>query len=693
MSDKVTPDHLKRRAIVYVRQSTPEQVRWNLESQRRQYELAERATQMGWEQVEVIDEDLGRSGSSAANRPGFQRLVAAVCLKEVGAVFSLEASRLARNNRDWYQLIDVCGMVGTLIIDPDGVYDPRLLNDRLLLGLKGTMSEFELGLLRARALEALRRMAHRGELLTSVPVGYVRTLDNRCEKIPDLRVQQAIETVFQKFGEMGSVRQVVLWLRQERFMLPVTDGDGRGQKICWRLPVYNTILKILTNPTYAGAYAYGRTTRQTRVVDGRPVMTRRPRRDAGDWEVLILDHHEGYIPWNTYESNQTQIRDNAAMKGAMRRGPVRAGQSLIAGLLRCRRCGRKLHVGYSGRRGGVARYACWASSDHAIAKCLSFGGPMVERAVEGEVLKVVQPAALAAALRAAETKDSVYDARRRSLELALGQARYEAERLRRQYDVVEPENRLVAAELERRWNAALANVRHLEAEIEQVAPPVVTVGPGEKEKLLALAEVLPWVWDHPQTDVRLKKRVVRTLIEEVMVDVDEGRSLIQMVIHWAGGCHSLLQVKQNRPGYHRYCADQQVVDLIRELSKVACDDDIARILNRLGCKTAKGHSWTQRRVDSFRNHHGIPVYSLEQQEQEGWLNMAQAACELGISPMSVRRLLQAGILEGQQVVPYAPWLIRRKSLSQEEVQAAVRGIKTGHRCPLPENPEQGKLHF
>jgi DNA invertase Pin-like site-specific DNA recombinase len=694
MSDKITSEHLRRRAVVYVRQSTPEQVRWNLESQRRQYELAQRATRMGWEEVEVIDEDLGRSGSTTVNRPGFQRLVAAVCLREVGAVFSLEASRLARNNRDWYQLVDICGLVGTLIIDQDGVYDPRLLNDRLLLGLKGTMSEFELGLLRGRALEALQRIAKRGELLTSVAIGYIRTSDNRCEKTPDLRVQQAIELVFQKFGELGSIRQVLLWLRQERIMLPAVDGDGWGRKVSWRLPVYNTVLKVLTNPIYAGAYAYGRTVSRTRVVDGRPVITRGRRRDVADWEVLILDHHEAYIPWNVYEGNQRQIRDNATVKGLIIRGPVRSGQSLIAGLLRCRRCGRKLQVGYSGRRGGAATYTCWGTSgNHSASKCLSFGGLVVDRAIEGEILKVVQPAAIEAALSAVEAISSAYDGRLRALELALRQARYEAERVRRQYDAADPENRLVTAELERRWNAALARVTDLETEIQKIRPPVGKVGAVEKERLLTLTEELPWVWDHPRTDMRLKKRIVRTLIEEIVVDVGEERSFIELLIHWAGGSHSRLQVRRNRPGYHRYCTDNQIVDVIRELSKTECDDDIARILNRLGYKTARGYSWTQDRVDSVRNHHGIPVYSIERQEQKGWMNMIQASREMGISPMSVRRLLQAGVLEGYQVVPYAPWIIQRDSLAREQVQAAVRSIKAGRRRPLPEVPEQERLRF
>lgn len=694
MSEKITEEHLQRKAIVYVRQSTPEQVRANRESQLRQYELAQLAKALGFKEVEIIDEDLGRSGSGTSDRPGFKRLVAAVCLKEVGAVFSLEASRLARNSRDWHQLVDLCGLMGTLIIDLDGIYDPRLVNDRLLLGLKGTMSEFELNLIRQRALEALRGMARRGELLTTVPIGYVRTPDNRLEKDPDLRVQQVIRLVFDKFAQCGSVRQVLLWLRQEKILFPSVEHGPWGRRISWRFPVYNTVLKVLTNPTYAGAYVWGRTVTLTKVVDGRAMKTRGHRQEQEHWEVLIKDHHEGYISWETYERNQKQIRDNAAMKGAMTRGPVKSGKSLLAGLLRCRRCGRKLHVSYSGSNSDVPRYSCrGAQVNHGADKCLSFGGLAVDRAVEREIIKVVQPAAIEAAFAAKERAWSDNEARREALALALQQARYEAERIGRQYDAVEPENRLVAAELERRWNAALAKVAALERELEKIPASPAHLEANERERLLALAQDFPRVWNDSETDARLKKRIIRTLVEEIVADVDEERALIRLVIHWAGGCHSTLEVKKNRTGHHRYCTEQRVIDLVRELAKVAPDRDIARILNRLELKTGRGNAFTEARVASLRHQQGIPPYSPLRQEEEGWLNMRQAAKLLGISPMSVRRLLQSGVIQGKQVVPFAPWVIQREALEQEGVKAAVLRIKQGGRGPLPENPWQQKLEF
>lgn len=693
-TEKVTAEHLNRKAIVYVRQSTSDQVRFNLESQRRQYGLTDRAAELGWQEVEVIDEDMGRSGSSAANRSGFQKLVASVCLGKVGAVISLEASRLARNNRDWYQLVDVCSLVGALIVDLDGVYDPRLLNDRLLLGMKGTMSEFELGLIRRRALEALQGMAERGELLTMVPVGYVRTSDNRCEKVADLRVQHAIELVFRKFEELGSARQVLLWFRQEKVLFPAVEHARGAQNVAWRLPTYHVILRVLANPTYAGAYAFGRTESHTAVIDSRPVVTRGHRREEKDWQVLIQDHHEGYVSWDVYERNQRVIKENAAMKAPMARGPARGGQSLVSGLLRCRRCGRKLHIKYGGESGNIARYSCvGAHLNQGEGKCLSFGGLTVDRAIEQEIREAVQPAGIEAAIKAAEELTAAHAEREAAMKLALEQARYEAARAHRQYDAVDPDQRLVAAELERRWNSALSRLAEIEADVQQAKPIERPLRPGEREDLLALGEDLPKVWHHPETDIRLKKRIVRTLVEEIVVDVDDERSQIQMTIHWAGGRHSRVEVKKRRIGMHRHATDHQVVDLVRQISKTTPDQNAAAILNRLGYKTGKGNNWTQGRVTSLRTSHGIPAFSAERQRAEGWLNMAQAAQKLGISAMSVRRLLQEGILKGEQIAPYAPWVIHHGALAEDGLKAAVAAIQGGRKRPLPSDLGQGKLNF
>src|SRR5499425_3621340 len=320
--NKITAEHLQRNACVYIRQSTPDQLVHNLESQRRQYGLADRAEQLGWATVEIIDDDLGRSGGGIA-RPGFERLLAAICEARVGAVLAIEASRLARNGRDWHTLIEFCGLVGTVIVDEDGIYDPRHPNDRLLLGMKGTMSELELSLFRQRSQEALKQKARRGALFLSVAAGYVRAGGDRIEKDPDKRVQEALNLVFVKFAEFHSVRQVHVWLRDEGIALPVAcHRAAEGRSIAWKLPLYNTVHNILTNPVYAGAYAFGRTMSKVSVEDGRKRVNRGVRRPMAEWDVLLKDQHEGYISWSEFERNQRVIANNATGKGSAVTGAV-----------------------------------------------------------------------------------------------------------------------------------------------------------------------------------------------------------------------------------------------------------------------------------------------------------------------------------------------------------------------------------
>jgi len=388
---KITSDHLARSALVYVRQSTADQVLNHHESRRRQYALVERARALGWAAVEVIDDDLGRSGSGIA-RPGFEKLLAAICQGRVGAVVSIEASRLARNGRDWHTLLEFCGLVGTLILDEDGVYDPRHPNDRLLLGMKGTMSEMELSLFRQRSLEALKQKARRGELFLTVAVGYLKVTHDRIEKDPDRRVQEAIALVFAKFAELQTVRQVLLWMRQERLPLPAVGYGLEGRSVTWKLPVYNTLHHMLTNPIYAGAYAFGRTGSRVTLEAGRKRIVRGFRKDRSAWEALILDHHEGYIGWAEFERNQRLISDNANGQSFMSRGSVRRGEALLAGLLRCGHCGRKLHVAYSGENGSSGRYHCRGGNlNHGGEPCISFGGMRIDRAIGAEGIERLQP--------------------------------------------------------------------------------------------------------------------------------------------------------------------------------------------------------------------------------------------------------------------------------------------------------------
>ena len=452
--NKITADHLARRACVYIRQSTPDQVRHNLESQRRQYALVDRARALGWQDVNVIDDDLGLSGSGT-QRPGFERLLRALCDGQIGAVFSIEASRLARNGRDWHTLLEFCSVVGALLIDAETVYDPRLTNDRLLLGMKGTISEMELASFRERAHAALRQKAERGALVQRVPIGYVKGSDDRIEKDPDARVGSTIDLIFRKFAELGSVRQVFFWLDQQQLPLPVARGPEAVREIVWRPARYHAVLSVLQNPVYAGAYAYGRSKTIVRLEDGQKRVRRQRRRRREDWTVLIRDHHEGYIDWDTYQSNQTMIADNDNARGAAVRGSIKHGGALLAGLLRCGHCGAKLLAQYPGP--GVIRYQCSGyllNRDHAC--CVMFGGLRADRLVSEQLLQCLTPFGSEAAIEAIESLQGASDDRIQQKTLALEHARYEVIRARRQYDAVDPANRLVAAELERRWNQALS---------------------------------------------------------------------------------------------------------------------------------------------------------------------------------------------------------------------------------------------
>ncbi len=390
MSPKITPDHLGRSAVVYVRQSTMAQVLENTESQRRQYGLAETARALGFASVDVIDDDLGRSGSGSVDRPGFQKLVASVCAGSVGAVFCVEASRLARNGRDWHHLIDLCALVGTLVVDPDGTYDPRLVNDRLLLGLKGTMSEYELSLLRQRGLAARDSKARRGELRFALPPGYCWTELGQIEIDPDERVADAVRLVLRKFGELGSARQVMLWLQDAGLKLPAMRRNTQVCKIDWRPAAYHTVLQILRHPIYAGTYVFGRTADRTRVVDGRARKTTGHSKPRAAWNVLLRDHHPEYISWEQFEANQQLISENAHMQKRTERKSARGGRALLTGLVRCGRCGRTMRVFYGSRSGHAHRYQCRGDDSHVGGwLCIGIGGLRVDRAVAEQIVEAV----------------------------------------------------------------------------------------------------------------------------------------------------------------------------------------------------------------------------------------------------------------------------------------------------------------
>jgi DNA invertase Pin-like site-specific DNA recombinase len=656
--NKISADHLTKRAYVYIRQSTLEQVRKNTESKRRQYALADRARELGWQDVEVIDDDLGRSGGGI-KRPGFERLLSALCDGLVGAVLCVEASRLSRNGRDWHTLLEFCSIVSALLIDADGVYDPRDPNDRLLLGMKGQISEMELTNFRARAQAALAQKAERGELIHRAAVGYIRIGDGRLEKTPDRRVREAIELLFRKFTELGSARRLFFWLRVEKIQVPAVI-DGMGSTVRWQEARYHSLLGLLRNPVYAGAYAYGRTKTQVHLADGRKHVSRVKRHASADWRILIRDHHEGYISWDEYERIQSVIANNAVAHGDAVRGAVRSGQALLVGLLRCGHCGRKLHVEYPSP--GHIRYACMSSRhDPNGVCCVRINGRQADEKITDEVLRCLGPLGIEAAKAALQMHQSVQDDRIQQKSLAIEQARYEAARAQRQYDSVDATNRLVAAELERRWNAALQVQAGLEEELASLRQTCAKgISTNQERTLLALGADLRRLWHHPQSPPEFKKRILRTVLMEIVATAAGAE--VQLLVHWRGGDHTRVRFEKVGTGQHRFITDVDTVELVRGLARQQPDAMIASILNRNGDRTPHGERWTTRTICGLRNRHEIPVYVPGEWGGRSELTLDETAAMLNVTETTVRGWIRNGQLPAAQLCPHAPWVLKQSDV-------------------------------
>jgi len=674
MSPKITPDHLARAALVYVRQSTLAQVVGNLESQRRQYALADLAKAAGFAAVITIDDDLGRSGSGLMARPGFQRLVAAVCEGQVGAVYCLEASRLARNGRDWHHLIDLCALAGALVIDLDGVYDPRHVNDRLLLGLKGSMSEYELSLMRQRGLAARDAKAARGELRFTLPPGYCWSEAGRIEIDPDEHVAETIRLILRRFRELGSARQVFLWAHEAGVRLPVVRRNLTLCRVEWRAPAYHSVMQILLNPIYAGAYAFGRRGDRTSVVEGRARKTSGHRRARSAWNVLIRDHHEGYLTWAEFEENQVLLRENAHMQKRAARKAARGGRALLTGLARCGQCGRMMRVFYGARSGHAHRYQCRGDDAHVGAGlCIGIGGLRVDRAIAAAMLEAVSDRAIEAAVLAADQAARASDDVRQGLSRELEAARYEAGLAARRYELVDPAKRHVARELEARWNTALERVAGLEHRLADLAARAAAAPGIDRAALMRLAHDLPAAWNAPSTDARIKQRLTHVLIREVVVGLDEAANEAVLVVHWTGGRHTELRVARVRTG--RYPAESlpNAVEVMRRLGGHWPDRELAVTLNRMRCRGPEGQSWTMVRVKALRERLGIAPFDPTVPREET-ISVDATAQRLGICVGSVHRLIRQGVLPAEQIMPSAPWQVPVAALATETVQIGVRDV-------------------
>ena len=658
---------LQRKAVVYVRQSTPQQVQLNLESQRRQYELVEVARRRGFTNIEVIDDDLGRTASGAVERPGFDRLVAALCAGQVGAVLCLEASRLARNGRDWHHLLELCGLVEARVIDLDGVYDPCRPNDRLLLGMKGSISEFELGIIRSRMYEAARSKAKRGELRISSPIGYAWDRYVGLGLDPDRRLQEVIRLVFQKFRELGSARQVLLWMASQNIQFPYPSNGRTLTSFEWRPIRYRNVISILKNPFYAGVYAYGKSEKRTTIVDGRARKSYGHRKPMGTWAVFIKDHHEGYISWAEYERNQALLAGNAYGRvGDAKSG--RGGRALLAGLICCARCGRRLSVLYTGRYPRPIYRCEQPNVQLGQRRCLSVAGKRIDETIAAEMLRAVAPMAIEAVEEADRMLRDEDQDRRRIAELELQQAQYDASLAERRYAACDPDNRLIAAQLEKAWETALQRVERCRERLDRMQiPKADDVCPD----FTGLADDLLAAWKAPRTTMRTRQRLVRALITEIVVDIDKAAGEIVLVIHWKGGQHSELRIRKPQTGEHGCSTPEQALAVIRSMAGRWSDQDIAASLNRMGMPTGQGKTWTAHRVSSLRRVRGIHGY-LSAEKNGEWLTLRDAAAKLGVSHHQVRKLIKAGILNSEQIMPDAPHQIRAADLASEQVVAALK---------------------
>jgi DNA invertase Pin-like site-specific DNA recombinase len=667
---KVTASHQRRVAVIYVRQSTLAQVERNTESTARQYDLVARAQALGWPRsaVKVIDEDLGVSGASTAGRSGFAELAAQVGLGQIGIVLSLECSRLARNNADWYRLLDLAGMTDTLIADADGVYHPAMFNDRLLLGMKGTMSEAELHILRARLDGGIRNKAARGELRRGLPVGLIwGEADGEILWHPDEAVTGVIGVIFEQFAVCASVRGVWLHLRDQGLKFPLqSNGHVTGtEDITWVEPAYHAVHNVLTHPAYAGAYTFGRSRQEKYVADDGVLRVRRRKLPQGEWEVLIKDHHPAFIGWDTYQANQAKIGSNIRpMAHQPGTGAVREGCALLQGLATCGVCGRKLAVYYDGEHKATPGYYCTGTGqlvEGRGTRHLRVGGAAIDTAVTAVFLAALAPSALQACLAAAQRLEEGHDAALEQWRRQAEAARYAAAKAERRYQAVDPENRLVARGLEAAWEKTLAELADAETELatRQAARPT-TLTPAERAAVLALGDDLEAVWDAETTTDKDRKQLLRTLLEEVNITIhrDHAGGRAELILRWKGGAISDLAVPiKRKPPKIR--TDEDTVDLVRRLAVHYPDAKIAGILNRQGRRTPRGLSYTGGRVQGLRHYWGIPRHQLTGDPQEGELfTVADAAAELGLAPSTLHRWLMAGFIAGEQITPGAPWRIR-----------------------------------
>jgi len=667
-SQKIRPDHLDRLAVIYVRQSTLFQVRENTASTTRQYDLVKRAADLGWTQasIQVVDQDQGQSGSSTIGRDGFQWLVAEVGLGHVGAVLSLEVSRLARSCSDWYRLLEICALTDTLVIDDEGVYDPGAHNDRLLLGFKGSMSEAELHWLKSRLQGGKMTKAEQGQLRFRLPIGLVYDPVGRIVLDPDEAVQEAVRLVFSLFEQSTSALAVVSAFARQHLRFPTRWWGGkRADELIWSRLSHERVLNILHSPLYAGAYVYGRTKFRSRLLPGEePRVKGRTRRlPQEDWPIVLLDTHPGYITWEQFLHNQRQLDDNRTWRAEEHRGAVREGPSLLQGIILCGSCGRRMGIRYQ-RNGSVLMYECHQLHSQLAARtCQTMRGDRIDQAVVACFLEAIEPAHLEVALAALDQVEARAKQVENQWHRQIERAQYEADLARRRYKAVDPDNRLVARSLEKEWNEKLAEVDKLEREHQHVPKPAaLLLTTAQREQIRRLAHDLPAIWHASTTTFVERKQLMRWLIKDVTLS--KRGNVIDVAIRWQTEALTALSIPRYKMSWEERQTSPHVVERVREWSPTHTTTQIATLLNEEGLRPGLGGSFTASKVDWIRVAYSIPLACPEGpgfcpsgQRGDGRYSALAAAELLNVNVSTIADWCNAGILESVRAHPHGPrWI-------------------------------------
>lgn len=676
MSAHITQQHREKPAYIYVRQSTLAQVRHHQQSTERQYALREKALALGWNEplIRTLDRDLGQSGAQSAQRQDFKTLVADVSMGQVGAVFALEVSRLARSNLDWHRLLELCALTRTLVIDEDGCYDPADFNDGLLLGLKGTMAQAELHFLRGRLMGGKLNKAQKGELRSPLPVGFCHDDEGRIVIDPDEEVRGAVALAFRLFEQTGSAYGVVQRFAEQELRFPKRAyGGAWNGKLVWGPLAHCRVLSLLKNPAYAGTYVFGRYQYRQHISAQGEVSKHVQAMPMPEWRVNLPAHHEGYISWEQFLTNQQHLAKNRTNGHAtVLNGAAREGLALLQGLLLCGHCGRAVTVRYLGNGGVYPQYLCsWQRRD-GLAKrdCLSFRCDLLDTATAGEALKALEPAQLKLAVAAVEELETRDRTLLHQWRMRLERAQYETALAERRYEEADPSNRLVAATLERRWNEHLKKLEELKKQYQDVERQRARVAtPEQKKKVLALAKDLPRLWHAPSTQAKDRKRILRLLIKDITVEKRIKPKQAVLHIRWQGGACSDLTVNVPLPRPEAIRYPEELVTRVRELANNLSDIQIAEQFNREGCVSATGKSFSTTIIRWIRWRYQIPAAQLKNPRE---LTVKQVAEQFGVSSHVVYYWIERGVIEARQLRHNTPHWITLNAGKTRQLNAWIK---------------------